>query len=579
MNKKLLKNLCKRFARDESGVFAVIFALMAIVLISTTGAVVDYSMMQQVRKRAQISIDSAALSLQDDIKSKSEAQLKSATENILDESIDDVGVVISNVLADVTLGENRLYLEAKFTVPTSFLALLNYNEIAFTVYAEATRDANRLEVALVLDNSGSMGGTPLSNLKTAAKNAVDILYGADEISSDMFMSVIPFNVMVNVGPDNETAPWMDGGGLSSISSDNFDTDDDEDVGPTYPLPRFGIYFSMPNVTWTGCVEARIHPYDITDEPPVSANTRFIPSFAPDITGDSEGGQDYLSDTGDSCVSGGGSTSGGSTSGSGWGGWGGWGGGSGGSSGGSGGWGGWGGGSGWGGGWGGWGGSFGHGGGGGSGGGGSSLSDRELQERICKYEGATYSGSSSSGPNDGCMVDPLLPLSNVKQDVHDNIDQMSANGGTNIHMGAAWGWRTLSPGAPFEEGADYDTATSKIMIVMTDGNNTISHNSDSMNGGDHISAYGFPYNERLGPMSWSKNQLQDEMDVRTVETCVNAKAAGIDVYTIGLGNGVNVSMLQACASDLSKAYFPATPADLNSTFTDIADRLAPLRLAK
>ena len=36
-------DLLKRFRRDESGAFLVIFALLAIVLIATSGAVVDFT--------------------------------------------------------------------------------------------------------------------------------------------------------------------------------------------------------------------------------------------------------------------------------------------------------------------------------------------------------------------------------------------------------------------------------------------------------------------------------------------------------------------------------------------------------
>ena len=51
-----LASLLHRFRRDESGAFAVIFGLMAIVLVAFSGAVVDYVSMEQVRNRAQIAL-------------------------------------------------------------------------------------------------------------------------------------------------------------------------------------------------------------------------------------------------------------------------------------------------------------------------------------------------------------------------------------------------------------------------------------------------------------------------------------------------------------------------------------------
>ena len=56
--------LLGRFAKDESGVFAVLFGLMAIVLIALGGATVDYVSLEQTRQRAQVALDAAALALQ-----------------------------------------------------------------------------------------------------------------------------------------------------------------------------------------------------------------------------------------------------------------------------------------------------------------------------------------------------------------------------------------------------------------------------------------------------------------------------------------------------------------------------------
>jgi predicted ribosomally synthesized peptide with SipW-like signal peptide len=51
-----------------------------------------------------------------------------------------------------------------------------------------TGEQNELEVALVSDVSGSMGGAPLSNLKTAATNFVDNLSSPDEAAAISFSS-------------------------------------------------------------------------------------------------------------------------------------------------------------------------------------------------------------------------------------------------------------------------------------------------------------------------------------------------------------------------------------------------------
>jgi hypothetical protein len=71
-----------------------------------------------------------------------------------------------------------------------------------------------------------------------------------------------------------------------------------------------------------------------------------------------------------------------------------------------------------------------------------------------------------------------------------------------------------------------------------------------------------------------------MNSRTVETCNNAKASGITVYTIGLNppNQTTRDVLTECATDEDHAYFPTASSELITVFTEIASQLANLRLA-
>ncbi|MEO8686549.1 MAG: hypothetical protein ABI414_17115, partial [Devosia sp.] len=179
-----------------------------------------------------------------------------------------------------------------------------------------------------------------------------------------------------------------------------------------------------------------------------------------------------------------------------------------------------------------------------------------------------------------------------------INAMAADGGTNIHEGTAWGMRGLTPAAPFTEGQIKDEALSKVMIVMTDGENT-AYQTGNLNNSYYFSAYGYPYNSnnaaasygsninRLGSSSSTNAQLVTEMNTRLAQTCTNAKAEGITIYTIGLATSQSVqstqavveAMLTACASDSAKAFFPQTPSTLRAVFAKIAGELAALRIAQ
>lgn len=92
-----------------------------------------------------------------------------------------------------------------------------------------------------------------------------------------------------------------------------------------------------------------------------------------------------------------------------------------------------------------------------------------------------------GPNYGCTTDPITPLTSDLGTINTAIDAMSANGFTNIQQGLTWGWRTLSEGLPFDQGRPIsDEINLKFIILLTDGANVYSDDGDST---PNVSAYG------------------------------------------------------------------------------------------
>lgn len=520
----ILKSIFRNFAANEQGVFAVIFGVMAIVLVALGGAVVDFVGVQNARSLTQSSLDSAALALQPSIYDKTEAELKTLAEALVIErlSVIDVSVELETLSVDTSQGQ--LFMEARLTIPLHFLSLVGINQMQARIASQATQKQLFLEVGMVLDNSGSMNSfSRMDNLKTAASNATEILFNGAATSPTVKISIIPFTSFVNIGSANSNAAWIDGAGNSSIANDNFDNDDNDATAFNGPVDRLALYSQMSNVAWGGCVDARPHTQtggptahlDTDDTLPdvINPDTLFVPSFSPDTPDAWNAWQsDYESDTASATC--------------------------------------------------------------------APLvgaSERERQERLCKYN-ATID-TSSWGPNFDCPSAATLPLSNVKATILSSINSMVASGATNIHMGTIWGFRVVSPTEPFAQGRPYDPDTAKVLIVMTDGENTM-YSSANMNGANYYSPYGFPYNGRIGAVGWSDTQLRTEMNARTVESCNNAKAASVTIYTIGLNppNATTRIMLEDCASSLAHAFFPSAPSELDSVFTQIANQLSALRLA-
>ena len=671
-----------RFGKDQSGAFAVMFGVMAIVLIALGGAVVDYVTLEQGRNRAQLALDAAALALQPKVfeTNFNADNVQKLAQDFLLERIGDQSISAKILSTRGNAEDGSLYFEASISVPTTFVALVGVPTLNANVEAEATRKKLALEVVMVLDNSGSMASeSRMTRLVDAAKCATYILMysevqdatgnkntcvpapGAERVD-DVRIGIVPFNMFVNVGAGNANAKWMDRVGASSIHFDNFDNDDDENRlvlnSGAYKFPTRQELFTATGEAWRGCIEARPHTktgsmpseyLDTDDTLPAGGDTLFVPQFSPDLAygtgsnnyinnGPAIINSAYLSTVGDTyayldspaicdrpaqgitrCditeertranssstwsngrlqkgivsplsptnfVSNALYTSGfygnlpprcacrtptyttgwiGSNTAQtrlGW---------------------------------------------------CSSfvplgLSTRELQERTCKYRQPIGTMGFSSGPNADCVRTPILPMTNDPSSVISTIGKMVAEGGTNIHEGTAWGFRALSPTEPFTEGGSYtDDGISKVMIIMTDGENTDYNLSGycndaqrNLNGKCYYTAYGFPYNSkntdansssggnitRLGAMGNPNTELVRQMNERTSQTCANAKSAGINIYTIGLATDkvsqsttdVVETMLKGCASNQDQARFPKESSELKETFELIANELSALRLA-
>jgi Flp pilus assembly protein TadG len=83
-------------------------------------------------------------------------------------------------------------------VPTLFAGLIGHSEADIAVEAIAVRGSRGLELAMVLDVSGSMAGSKIQSLQTAAKKLLDILYAGEETVPELWVGLAPFSARVNI---------------------------------------------------------------------------------------------------------------------------------------------------------------------------------------------------------------------------------------------------------------------------------------------------------------------------------------------------------------------------------------------
>jgi hypothetical protein len=152
------------------------------------------------------------------------------------------------------------------------------------------------------------------------------------------------------------------------------------------------------------------------------------------------------------------------------------------------------------------------------------------------------------------VAELLPLTYDWTALTNKIDEMQPAGATNVSIGLAWAWHSLTSSLPLTEAAAPATDLSKIIILMTDGLNT--QNRWNGNGYDPCPT----------------------CTARAAITCTNVKAAGIKLYTIRVIEG-DADMLRNCASDPSMYYDVQNASQLDAVFNAIGGQLANLHLSQ
>lgn len=622
------------FGRDRRGNVAMMWGLMGSVLVGLIGISVDFTRAQMIRTQLQNAADGAAL-VAERTSNLSLAQRETAAKSYFDAEIGSLATAASFEVIQLEEGGHRVV--ASIAMPMSLAAIVRNEPWVIHVQAEAEANASPpIEVALVLDNTGSMAND-MDALRDAASDLAADLLSLD--GDTVRVALVPFVAQVNIGNGATQMAWMDTTGVAPMNGElledrmigyisrnttsssaqytgsecealstlpyfnNTSTAANEGYPGPYRVvwrrngtrcyaftPADGVnYFTLfdqiPNESWKGCVEARPEPYDINDVAPTVSNpsTLFTPFFWLDTGGNANqsnsssssaanyrnNNQSYIADTpGDlryaraSNVNASGSAANAniftvtmST------------------------------------------------------GNGTSTAQEQREARffnVFKYRGDSASIDSTPadtrGPNRGCPT-PIVPLTSNASLIQTNIAAMRdwMGGGTNQAEGLAWGWRVLSPGQPFTEGAPYDPSgetVRKVLVLMSDGENT-NVGTDAVMATDY-SAYNhmgfwrdYASGNALTQLLFgilhgilpsgvirrdidSSNEYVSYVNNRQSQLCTAIKNAGIEIYVVRFRDG-NETLMRNCASS-SEHFFNADNAqELAEAFNAIGTGIGQLRL--
>lgn len=168
------------------------------------------------------------------------------------------------------------------------------------------------------------------------------------------------------------------------------------------------------------------------------------------------------------------------------------------------------------------------------------------------------------------LNPILQLTQTKSTVQSAIDNLVVNIGgyrpeTYIPGGMVWGINVLSPDAPFTDGRAYGRKVRKIIVLMTDGENTLRYNAVD---GSHPA-----------PSASTRTADLARTDSDTSDLCRYAKGQRMEIYTVGLGVSSSTAraLMRDCASGADHAYNADDAAGLLESFAAIARSINAVRL--
>lgn len=528
----------------ERGANAVTYALLAVPLMMAIGVGVDGAAMFTGKARLQAATDSAALAMGAQPTGATTDSIKATGQKFFTANFTNSGSLTSGTLS-TTFGSNNTVITAvgTATFKPSFSAFLGISSMDISATAEVTREVTGVELALVLDNTGSMWtSNNIEALKAASKNITDIMFGTYTTTAhpNLRVAIVPWVTAVNAGvtlSDGQVlaSKLVSFTGMTEVTALDYTGASTQYVpfsataneqttsktlvtdGQTYMVPSDNAKTAS---GWAGCLIERTSPTD-----PTTASGRDIDDSTPDVGGywkqfywkyvSSDNKWRKTTTTKTNCNK--------------------------------------------------W---------------GNNCTETTTTDLDIDRTG--WTDTDNRGPNLACPS-PMTPLTSLKTEVTAAIDKITSwrRGGTVGAPGLAWGYRMLSPNftvLPSDQRGKAWNADGwkKVIVFMTDGDTNVQSND--------LTGYGYPNENRMDNTSDGSDTPEGWVNKRISTLCSNLKAAdkGVTIFTVVFTSGINDTtkqIYQDCASDTSKYFYAPSQDDLKASFTTIGNVLSNLRLSK
>jgi Flp pilus assembly protein TadG len=214
-----LAGTARRFLRADNGNIAVIFVIALLPILGFMGAAIDYSRANKARSAMQGAMDAAALMVSRDLSNGTvlAADVPAQARTYFNGLYTDKDALVLTFSAAYTIANGTLGSTVQITgtgqITTDFMNLAGFPTMAFGTNSTAAWGNTRLRVAMALDNTGSMKDdgkmTALQNAAAGTNGLIDQISKLAKNPGDVYISLIPFAKVVNVGTSNSGQNWID----------------------------------------------------------------------------------------------------------------------------------------------------------------------------------------------------------------------------------------------------------------------------------------------------------------------------------------------------------------------------------
>lgn len=187
----------RRFHRREDGSLLVFGLFLFATFFLMSGMAVDLMRTENRRAALAQSLDRCALNA---------AALRQTLDptTVVQDCVNRDGMLpfITDIIVTNGTGQRSVEVKGEIPVETLFMGASGVDVIEVGGRSVAEQRATNIEIVMVLDVSGSMAGTKLTGLKTAAKNFVSTVLANN--TNKISIAVVPYNGQVNLGSSLRT---------------------------------------------------------------------------------------------------------------------------------------------------------------------------------------------------------------------------------------------------------------------------------------------------------------------------------------------------------------------------------------